>query len=113
VRVTPREAFAALGHTLTDQPREERVGAWGATVVTRWCRIVPEAARRCGAVGEGPDDATATERLDNGLRAALRGLLAYAEADVVAALASPRRGRAGVAAAERYRDRVRAIVEVL
>jgi hypothetical protein len=108
--VTPRAALAALGYVVTEQPREERTDAWGATVVTRWCRIAPAACSRIGAVGEGPDDATAEEHLDNSLRATLRGLLAYAEADVRDALASPRRGRAGVAAAASWRNRVRAIV---
>ena len=33
-RLTPREAFAALGYTLTEQPREERRDAFGRPVVT-------------------------------------------------------------------------------
>ena len=108
---TARAALASLGHTVTDEPREERASAWGGTVVTRWCRISPPAGRRIGAAGEGPDDASAAARLDDDLRAALRALLARAEGDVLDALASPRRGRAGVAAAESYRDRVRAAWE--
>ena len=112
-RLTPREAFAALGFTLTEQPREERRDAFGRPVVTRWCRITPAACSRIGATGEGPDDATAEERLDNDLRATLRGLLAYAEADALAAVASPRRGHAGAAAAASWRNRVRAIVGAL
>ena len=71
--MTPREAFAALGYALTEQPRGEFVDAFGRLVVTRWCRITPAACSRIGATGEGTDDATATERLDNDLRATLRG----------------------------------------
>jgi hypothetical protein len=108
--VTPRAAFAALGFTLTDQPREDRRDAFGRPIVTRWCSISPAACSRIGATGEGPDDATAEARLDNDLRATLRGLLAYAEADALAAVASPRRGHAGAAAAASWRNRVRAIV---
>ena len=111
--MTPREAFAALGFTLTEQPREERLDAWGVTIVTRWCRITPAACSRIGATGEGPDDATAEARLDNDLRATLRGLLAYAEADVLAAVASPRRGHQGADAAASWRNRVRTIVGAL
>ena len=111
--MTPREALTALGYAVTEQPREERTDAFGRTVVTRWCRIAPAACSRIGAVGEGPDDATAEERLDNDLRATLRGLLAYAEADTAAAVAAPRRGHAGVAAAASWRNRVRAVVAAL
>ena len=112
-RLTPRAAFAALGYALTEQPREERLDAFGRPVVTRWCRIAPAACSRIGATGEGPDDATAEERLDNDLRATLRGLLAYAEADVLAAVASPRRGHQGADAAASWRNRVRTIVGAL
>lgn len=108
--MTPRAAFLALGYALTDQPREERRDAFGRPVVTRWCRISPAACSRIGATGEGTDDATASERLDNDLRATLRGLLAYAEADALAAVASPRRGHQGAAAAASWRNRVRAVV---
>ncbi len=111
--MTPREALTALGYAVTEQPREERTDAFGRRVVTRWCRIAPEAAHRCGAVGEGTDDASAETRLDNDLRATLRGLLAYAEADTAAAVASPRRGYAGVAAAASWRNRVRSVVGAL
>ena len=111
--MTPREAFAALGFTLTEQPREERCDAFGRLVVTRWCRITPAACSRIGATGDGPDDATAEAHLDNDLRATLRGLLAYAEADALAAVASPRRGHQGAAAAASWRNRVRAIVGAL
>ncbi len=112
-RLTPRAAFAALGYALAEQPREERRDAFGRPVVTRWCRITPAACSRIGATGEGPDDATAEARLDNDLRATLRGLLAYAEAAALAAVASPRRGREGAAAAASWRNRVRAIVGAL
>ena len=111
--MTPREAFAALGFTLTEQPREERADAFGRPVVTRWCRIAPAACSRIGATGDGPDDATAEARLDNDLRASLRGLLAYAEADALAAVASPRRRHQGAAAAASWRNRARAIVGAL
>ena len=111
--MTPRAAFAALGYALTDQPREERLDAFGRLVVTRWCRITPAACSRIGATGDGPDDATAEERLDNDLRATLRGLLAYAEADVLAAVASPRRGHQGADAAASWRNRVWTIVGAL
>ena len=49
--MTPREAFAALGYALTEQPREERLDAFGRPVVTRWCRIAPAACSRIGATG--------------------------------------------------------------
>jgi len=103
--------LAAEGLTVTEAAVDHTRDHHGRPCVDVWWRISPPVPQtrgeRIGAVGSGPDEASARRACAADLVALLRGHLASASADLTDS--RPRSGESLVRAAARYR-RVAALV---